>query len=237
MVEMLVSIMIIALLAAMLFPSIQKVRNSGGQARCSANLRSLIQGWSLYCSDHDGGSVIYGINEDPSGKYGGWISQILSYLGSGNIDRLLLCPVAKTTTESGVRGTSKNAWKYSAMVGSYGLNARWYRYTDGSSAEYDSPTPNYYKKQLNGKTKEGPVISDAVWVDFDRGPGPPADFETAVGSGAYAIVRHGGKGVNMAFADGSVRLVSMGEVFSSLKLRPIEVINPGWIHAVPEKYR
>jgi len=233
-VEMLVSIGILVILASLLVPSLQRGRQMANQARCSGNLRGLIQGWSLYTADHGGNSVTIGVNEDPSNKYTGWVSQLWPYLGNGNIDRLIVCPSAKQPNASNSHGTSQYAWKLGNMVGSYGFNSRWYIYADGS---WPGGVDNYYKKQINGTPKEGPVIADAAWVDFDRGGGPPTDYDTSAGSGAYAIVRHGGKGVNMAFSDGSVRLVSMGEVFSNLKLRPNDVISPTWINSVPDKYR
>lgn len=236
-VELLTGIGIAVILGALLVPTLQHSRKAADQTRCAGNLRSLIQGWSLYSGDHDGKTVVFGVHADPSGKYQGWISQLLPYLGSGNIDQLLLCPSARVPTPSGTRGSSWYAWKYfnGKTAGSYGLNASWY---DRSAEGWPGGEKKYYKRLLNGRPTEGPVFSDACWVDFERSysSGPGTDYETAKGAVQCAIVRHGGKGVNMAFADGSVRLISMGELYS-MKLDANESVNPNWRNLVPEQYR
>jgi len=241
-IELIVVIAIIAVLAVLITPSLQRGIQTANQSRCVGNLKGLIQGWSLYCGEHNGTSVDGGASDSSAAKYGysGWISQLWPYLGQGNINKLITCPSASKPNPSDKHGTARYAWKSDdgKSVGSYGFNARWLTYAPGAFADYDTSPDSYYKKQMNGLSKEGPVISDATWVTFDRGSGPPTDFDTGAGStSVYGIVRHGGKGVNMAFADGGVRLVSMGEVFSTLKLRPGDIINAGWINSVPAQYR
>jgi prepilin-type N-terminal cleavage/methylation domain-containing protein/prepilin-type processing-associated H-X9-DG protein len=235
-VELLTVIAVIGILAGLLFPAISKVRQSAKNTQCVSNLRALIQGWALYCGEHKGKSFVIGVNEDSSNKYFGWVSQVRPYLSGGNIDKLLICPATDESPSAG-RGTYQTTWKNVNTVCSYGLNARWYVYPPGRSSDYDTYPQNYYQTTLNAQSREGPVLADSTWVDFDRGAGPPSNYETAQGSGAYAIVRHSNKGINMAFSDGSVRLVSMGELFSTLRLRPNEVIPTSWITQVPSQYR
>jgi prepilin-type N-terminal cleavage/methylation domain-containing protein len=235
-IELLVVLAIIGVLVALISSGLGRSRQRANDARCLGNLRQLIVGWQLYAGEHGGvplpvsGSTS---ESDPGRRYGGWISRLLPYLGGGDIDALLTCPAAPRPSPSRSQGTASTAWRWSngsrEFSSGYGLNARWY----GDSETFAPGDDNFFKRLLNAEANGGPVFSDATWVDFQRSA-PPADFRT--GSGC-AMVRHQGKGVHMAFATGSVRLVTMGELYSTLKLRPIETINPGWIGNVPPEYR
>lgn len=235
-VELLVTVMIIALLAALALPSFHRAQESSGDVKCLGNLKEMTRAWQLYCSENNGMSVPYQgstLSCDPQQLYTGWISRLLPYLGGGNVDKLLLCPAASKPPATGTRGTARTAWKLNTgkrdFLCSYGMNARWYCDPETFSGGDD----NFFKRIMNGSALNGPVFSDANWVDFSRG-GVPADFGT--GSGC-AMVRHNNKGVHMSFSDGGVRLVTMGELFGTLKLKPVETIAPGWIARIPPQYR
>jgi prepilin-type processing-associated H-X9-DG protein len=77
-----------------------------------------------------------------------------------------------------------------------------------------------------------PVFSDGTWIDGGRAS-LPVNFSTGT---SWSMARHG-KGVNMAFPDGSVRLVTMGQLYSAILLHPGDVINPSWIQQVPAEYQ
>ena len=53
-VELLVVIGIIALLISILLPSLAKARKAANTVKCSANLRSIIQGMQIYASQNNG---------------------------------------------------------------------------------------------------------------------------------------------------------------------------------------
>lgn len=53
-IELLVVIAIIAILAAMLLPSLSLARERGRRAACTSNQHQIIVGWSIYTSDSDG---------------------------------------------------------------------------------------------------------------------------------------------------------------------------------------
>jgi prepilin-type processing-associated H-X9-DG protein/prepilin-type N-terminal cleavage/methylation domain-containing protein len=53
-VELLVVIGIIALLAALAFPLVEKMRESGLQAKCAGNLKNIYAAWGSYTADNDG---------------------------------------------------------------------------------------------------------------------------------------------------------------------------------------
>lgn len=239
-VELIVAIAILGVLAALLLPSLRRMQVKAGDVKCASNLRQLIGAWQHYCGDNDGFSVPYFFNtkayysaevatNDPNSLYTGWISNLLPYLGGNNIDGLLICPSAsKPSLPVFTKGTAHTAYAWNngnrTFTCSYGMNARWY---------IDIAASGFYKKILEGNGTEGPVFSDATWLDFQRGA-PPADFDAGLGCG---MVRHKNKGVHMAFADGSVRLVTMGELYGTLIMKPGEIINPAWISSVPLQYR
>jgi prepilin-type N-terminal cleavage/methylation domain-containing protein len=235
-IELLVTIAIIGVLATLIIGGVGRSRQRANESKCVANLRQLVLGWQLYGNDNGGVPVpISGstIASDPERRYAGWISRLLPYLGAGNIDELLKCPAAPRPSSTGSQGTASTAWRWSngsrEFSSGYGLNARWY----GDSETFAPGDENFFKRLMNAEVNGGPVFSDATWIDFQRSS-PPADFQK--GSGC-AMVRHGGKGVHMAFAPGNVRLVTMGELYSVLRLRPVETMNPGWIEKVPHEYR
>ena len=68
-IEILVVVAIIALLVAILLPSLRQARSQAKRLVCKSNLRQLAIGWDLYLSDHDG-KFFQGINANL--EYGGW---------------------------------------------------------------------------------------------------------------------------------------------------------------------
>ena len=53
-VEMLVSIAIVAVLVSVLLPALGSARDAGRQAACASNQRQLVLGWTMYAQDFDG---------------------------------------------------------------------------------------------------------------------------------------------------------------------------------------
>lgn len=54
-IELLIVIAMIAILASMLLPALNKARDRGKAARCSSNLRQVMQGGILYANDNKDG--------------------------------------------------------------------------------------------------------------------------------------------------------------------------------------
>jgi prepilin-type N-terminal cleavage/methylation domain-containing protein len=72
MIEMLVVIAIIAILAALLFPTIAAVRNNAQKTSCMSNLHAIVQGMEMYKDDwRVYPEVLYGYNPASSGNCSG----------------------------------------------------------------------------------------------------------------------------------------------------------------------
>ena len=67
-IELLVVIAIIAVLMAILMPTLQRAREQGKRAACLNNLRQLILAWNLYADDNDGKIVSGNTNRSADGQ-------------------------------------------------------------------------------------------------------------------------------------------------------------------------
>lgn len=78
-IELLVTIAVIAVLTSLLLPALNQAREKGKELLCVGNLRQLGTAFSLYVDDHD---EYYPPNQ--SGEYS-WAEQLLPYIGKAGI--------------------------------------------------------------------------------------------------------------------------------------------------------
>ena len=134
-IELLVVISIIALLLAILMPSLQRVKQQAQSVVCKTHLRQMQMAMVMYSEDNDGRVLALewyaGVE---IGKY--WFFQLKPYLGlkSGdqfNDDEAIavgFCPSTKVQQPPyTLDGTAKKSWRWqfsfdSIIEGSYGIN-------------------------------------------------------------------------------------------------------------------
>jgi prepilin-type N-terminal cleavage/methylation domain-containing protein/prepilin-type processing-associated H-X9-DG protein len=239
-VEMLVVVAIIALLAAFAFPALRKSMDARNEAGCVSNLRNLISAWSLYCADNAGYSVPI-VASDSKRLYSSWVASLVPYLGEGNIDKMICCPAAHKASAQGNRGGTFNAWQFTSasgrkFLGSYGISANWYtkmdsRYPD--PGELETAKQQWWLRSMNA-LPDSVVFSDAAWVDFARGP-TPTEASIQTGTTGWQMARHRNRGVNMAFTDGSVRFLTVGEAWASVRFSKVDKV-PRPKDPIPPQY-
>ena len=79
-IELLVVVAIIAVLIAILLPSLGKARDNAKGAACMSNVRNISQGMSLYSADFDGYQMPYQINGSGGKKNSLWMGpQLIGY--------------------------------------------------------------------------------------------------------------------------------------------------------------
>lgn len=230
-VELLVVIGIIAVLVALLMPSLAAARKAARTVRCASNLRQINQALGYYINDNHGRTMRY---SHYPGEY--WHQLIGPYLGDAhytdNADAdssapnmsVLYCPEA--TELRGGWGSVNEAWEWfsGGGSGSYGLNL-WLLPDDPI---FMPALPSYF---LDGRyytnfptisnSSDVPIFADSPWVGSwpDNGDLVPTDMSIGFTAhapgyfmGRFFIDRHG-KGINIAFDDGSCHWVGLAELW------------------------
>jgi len=243
-IELLVVIAIIAILMAILMPSLNRVRRQARSSACLVDLRQWGLMFNLYCDDNNGNffSGEFGGTRDGMGCGKFWRAAMRPY---SKDKKMWLCPQAtKAYKEDIPQGMWSNcAWEFDNDVGSYGLNG-WILNISASinasnrnngwgrtPAEWHWGTPS-----VKGATNV-PVFTGSWWVDSwpkeDDQPPPteagPGDTPNTNEMNRVCVDRHDGF-VGSVFMDWHARKVGLKELWT-LKWSRGYNINGRWTKA------
>jgi len=225
-IELLVVIAIIAILAAILVPSLSRARKQARAVACSSNLRHWGLVFKMYTDDND--ARFYGAwSTTEQGHV--WIGALKLYYQDEDIN---FCPSATrpdAANETGLWGGPSEAYGvfadddvrygYAGLAGSYGINDF---VGDPSRARNPSGVigePAWYWVSPDvRRAYRTPLFLDAIWLGGMPGDkdSPPALEDGTGGSGhmqRYCINRHAGN-VNIVHVDFSVRKVGLKELWT-----------------------
>ncbi|MEN6425152.1 MAG: type II secretion system protein [Phycisphaerales bacterium] len=232
-IELLVVISLIALLMAILMPSLQKARRTGQAVVCRAHLKQWGQIFHLYASDNE--------NRLPQSVQGGalsaqdayWIVATLPYYRE---KKIRLCPSTKVVRDEPVNRshggtlacwgpfdpTTSDNWWADFDTGSYGISEWCSSPPSGMALFWGFPAENAWRTIDARGASRVPLFIDCVYVDIfpedDNTPleaePPPYEWNNGWGDWGFeamrlvCIDRHGGA-VNSAFLDGSAASVPL----------------------------
>jgi prepilin-type N-terminal cleavage/methylation domain-containing protein/prepilin-type processing-associated H-X9-DG protein len=203
-IELLVVIAIIALLMAILMPSLQKAKKETKAVVCRSRLRQWGLVWAMYTDENNGKFPGY-LGPD-------WMQILVDYYRKN--EKLLYCPMTTKTLSEGAPLRYAIIEAGGQRRGSYSLNEWIYDSQDTSGGR---SLEDYWRNISHRGLNNVPVMGDGAWRS-DAQPNhtdEPPQFEGQPRGGVnnneiriYCIPRHDNS-VNMLFADWSTREVGL----------------------------
>ena len=223
-IELLVVIAIIALLIAILLPSLQRARKQAKAAVCQSNLHQWGNAAMLFATDHTSHEW------SMLSRQGSWMEMLRTYYG--DVDKIRICPVAtkpcQDTDAKEARGSVDTLWGHKGRQTEYGGRQRGYWGSYGKNAWVNQPrsftTHQRAERMWNSFFVKGahriPLFADsafnAAWpLETDPIPWKPLILFSDIPVNApgrqiwrFLVDRHNGT-INSSFLDASVRKVPL----------------------------
>ena len=222
-IELLVVIAIIALLMAIMMPSLQRVKKQARAVACQSNLKQWGLIFSMY-TDYNDGLFLAGNHHD--NHVAQWHRALKEHYQEKMIN---FCPSAIRNRVEKAGGTAGNAtWNHLAggtfyawgqnngdsfTGGSYAVNS-WASNPPDDKAS--GPPENFWRTPNVPGGARIPLFMDSTWIDGWPGEhdAPPQFFDDMGSSmSRYCIDRHQG-GTNCIFLDWSVRKIGCKEIWT-----------------------
>jgi prepilin-type N-terminal cleavage/methylation domain-containing protein/prepilin-type processing-associated H-X9-DG protein len=225
-VELLVVIAIIALLIAILLPTLSRAQAAARNISCLSNLRQMGFAFTMYQNDSRQKSFFYRADYPTF-----WMSVLLKYQGKSI--RIRRCP--ETTDASNGWGSvfkywgpdMNNPWMQD-HTGSYAFNGWLYRLdlsgNSGGGLQYGVGSPADFWLLPAKNATMVPIFADSTWVDVWPTPldipptnpmfdgSPPNDTSTPRMIRRITIPRHLRRNCNVVFLDGSAQSVPIRQL-------------------------
>jgi prepilin-type N-terminal cleavage/methylation domain-containing protein len=208
-IELLVVISIIALLMAILLPSLQRVRRQAKAVICQAHLKEWGPIWSMYCGDNNG--------YFPK-RISVWHDVVRPYYSD---TRICFCTMATQLYSQGGRW-GYGAWELGTASGSFGLN-QWVLDPPKTSTEGRRAPENMWRSPNVPNANNIPLFLDCATIGVtcwpeDRPPDYDGQFWPYTGNNydemrRICLNRHDGH-INSLFLDYSVRKVGLKELWT-----------------------
>ncbi|MBN1358988.1 MAG: prepilin-type N-terminal cleavage/methylation domain-containing protein [Sedimentisphaerales bacterium] len=219
-IELLVVISIIALLLAILMPSLRKARLTSQSVVCQAHLKTWASAFVMYTNEYD--NLFPSVMAGSGGLYGWWTIALKPYYGDET--KMWFCPVAtKPYTQGGLDPFAAWVVETNDMgdlrpgdYGSYGINAWVYN----RSGQYNNFSEAYaWKSTFARMPNRVPIFGDCMWRGgFPEHNDTPQNTEDVrfvddnESMRYFNMNRHSGA-TNLVFMDFSVRKVFLKELW------------------------
>jgi len=226
-IELLVVIAIIALLMAILMPSLQRVRKQAKAVVCQSNLKQWGLVWSMYTDENNG--------KFPDYLSSNWMQRLVDLYS--NTEKLLYCPMTTKTEGEGAPRRYATIVQGGSDRGSYALNEWIY---DSGDTGGGRSLEDYWRSVNHKGLNNAPIMSDAYWrcdgqpYPNDQPPTYEGEPRTGVGTTGnemriFCIDRHDGA-VNVLFMDWTVRRVGLKELWTLKWHQNFNILGP-WTRA------